>query len=144
MADRYPTTTTGRLEVARQHTHAAYSERNELLRLLACHYESHLMPIGGPMASLDKRAALCLHTDEGQLTFVVDATELGAFDGVPRLDDSHWDGATRLERTRRIVALVEALSGTTPWKQTKPTKTATAPRPARRRPRPRKARPVAE
>lgn len=136
----YPTSVTGRLQAARRYTHAAFSERNLLLRLLACHYDSHIMPVTGNLTTLDQRAVLCLHTkEEGPIAFIIDATELAAFDGIPQLSESHWDGATRAIRDERILALIKGMSGAKPWKSAKPTALPTAPH-ADLEPRPRRRR----
>lgn len=116
MSRSYPTTATGRMEAARRHTRQTFSDRNEILRALCAHYPSHVMPVTrndqGGLVDLDHRLAVCVHVppDDKPCAWIIDRTELDAFQGLEQLSVGHWDGATRADRSARLAELVRYLS----------------------------------
>lgn len=109
----YPTSATGRMEAARKHTTAMFADRNELLRVLAAIFPSHIMPVArgpkGGLVDLDRRAVLCIHVPE-PAAWVLDQSELAPFADLERLKLSHWKGATRADRTALLAELVRRLT----------------------------------
>jgi hypothetical protein len=99
-----PETTHGKMMGARRARARFVAERNELIRVLAKQFYTHLMPVSGHLEPLSNRRTVCVHGPE-QLCWVIDKLELDQFAGMDEITESHWDGHTKAERSARLTRL---------------------------------------